>query len=505
MKTNRHYLLLIASFLFLTLQNVKAQRTMTIITDGAAISSEVSETTKSEIITVVKQVMNNYYNVASFWDPNNEVFDEEKYTTFISLFSGSARVYEDIANKPTNIEYAVYANNVFQFMQEEGVQFDIENAYLNSISKDESGFYVAELDIDKIVYVGLDKDNFPVKFGDGRRYKLNVKIDMPDYDLTSAKIQSITGQEAAKRVKTSSYVAANFFYGLGGFIVGAPNEFGGNFGELTSTSASTLGAQLLFRKALNTKEALWWHFGVGAQQHSLATSFNNFDNSSLTADQKAESEYTKAFKNGASPQVYNVEDGKPLQGVLTINGVDESLENINIITVDVPIGITMRLNRTFSSRIFFDISAVPSYSLSSSGKTKGNPTGVIIPNSKHFPSIDQIKASPDGEARLAKYNIGSDFNFEDNTVTTTSNFGLGIQLSPTYQYDISFNYGIEIGFNLWYNVLSLTAVNNTSDAYLGQLFDNNSEVAKTSILEDYFKGANPYYASIKLGFFYKLN
>ena len=140
-------------------------------------------------------------------------------------------------------------------MQEEGVQFDLENAYLNSIEIDESGFYIADIDIEKVVFIGLNQDNFPTRFGDeGRRYALNMKMNFADYDITASRIQSIVGEEAAKRVATAAYLSANFHYGLGSFIEGTPTNNGNVFGTLTDKSASVLGTQLLFRKALNSKE-----------------------------------------------------------------------------------------------------------------------------------------------------------------------------------------------------------------------------------------------------------
>jgi hypothetical protein len=485
---------------------ITAQKTVNVITDGAAVSAEIPEQTKDEIIDVIKEMLNRYYNIASFWDENNEAFDEEKYTEFISLFSGSARVYEDIADEPTNIEYSVYANNVFQYLQEEGVQFLLENVYLNSIEVDESGFYVANLDMDKIVFVGLDEDNFPVKFGDGKRYTLNVKIDMPDYDVKAAKIQAITGEEAAKRIKTAGYLTGNFHYGLGSFIEGEANSIGQSFNGLTNKSSSVLGFQLIYRKALNQGEKIWLHAGIGAQQHTLSSNYDNFNNSELPGSETSQSPFLGAFVNGEDRSPYVIENGQELLGSVTINRIDESSEVLTLLTIDVPIGVSFRVSRTFKSRAFIDLSIVPSYSLTSSGVSKGKPVGVTLPESVHFPSVETILAEPDGQERLDNYAFtGADFEYNDNDITAASNFGLGIQLSPTYMYDISFKYGIEVGLNLWVNALSILASNDSSNGYLKEKYGGDTFQTKTSILEDYYNGVMPYYASLKVGFFYKIN
>ena len=507
MKTFLNFLVLTCCIICLSIINLQGQRTIPVINDGAAIGAGVDEATKNQILEVVQELMNKYYNIAGFWDEVNESFDEDKYTEFISIFSSSARVFDDTSDDPSNIDYSLYANNVYQYLQDDGVQFDLENCYLNSIDLDDSGFYVAVLDIDKIVYVGLDKNNFPIKLGDGKRYALNVRIDMPSYDVTEARIEFIKGEEAAKRVATPTYISGNFHYGLGGYIAGTPNAIGESFGDLTETSASVLGFQFLLRKALSAKENMWFHIGAGVQQHSLSTGFNNFDNASLTADQRSRAPFDGALMNGPMPSAYTTEDGAPLQGNLTINSINSAVEDLEILTIDVPIGITMRLNKTYSSRVFLDVSVVPSYNFMSSAISKGSPVGVEIPDSKHFPSIAAIEAQADGAERLSEYTFsGEQKQFTDNGITGAPKFGLGVQLSPTYQYDFDFRYGIEVGINLWYNVLSITESNNSSNGYLKEDYlTNKSFQTTTSLLEDYFSGVNPYYASLKVGFFYKLN
>jgi hypothetical protein len=120
--------------------------------------------------------------------------------------------------------------------------------------------------------------------------------------------------------------------------------------------------------------------------------------------------------------------------------------------------------------------------------------------------VENILAQSDGQERLDNYAFsGGDFEYNVNDITLANNFGLGVMLSPTYMYDISFKYGIEVGVNLWYNALSLLASSDSSEGYLKSEYGNQSFGTKTSILEDYYNGVSPYYASIKVGFFYKIN
>ena len=79
---------------------INAQRTITLISDGVAVSTGIDDATKDQVLVEAQKLLNSYYEIADFWDSNREQFDEDKYTSFISLFSGSARVYDDIQTSP---------------------------------------------------------------------------------------------------------------------------------------------------------------------------------------------------------------------------------------------------------------------------------------------------------------------------------------------------------------------------------------------------------------------
>lgn len=497
MKTLRVYPL-IFTFTFITL-GLFGQKSVNIQRDGMVVDSEIDDETRDKILEVIDNIVNRYYNIANFWNEDNSSFDEDKYTQFIGLFSGSAQVYDDISQDPSNIEYAVYANNVYQYMQDEGVQFELDNIYINSLDY-ENGFYLAELDMEKIIYVGLNKDNFPVKFQDGKRYTLNVKIDMPDYDVTEARIQSILGEEKAVRTKKPSILSGNLSAGAGIYTLSGANTVGEQF-SFNSNNVLTYGFHLLYRRALNDGEKLWFHIGVGVQNNTLNSAFEYVGSGVTTPSDLLSSPFTEALMNGAIPTAYLEENGEQLMGKLIVDNFDDGAENLNIFMVNVPIGLSFRAMRTFKSRFFIDVTVVPSYGLSSSGKLSGTPDGLFIPDSDYFPSINEILASPNGEDRLNEYRgLYTEASTFSRDVTIENPFTLGVMLSPSYQYDISFNYGVEIGVNLWYNVLSLTnSSNNITEAFL-----QNDASTSSSILQNYFSNVNPVHGSLKIGFFYKL-
>ena len=84
-----------------------------------------------------------------------------------------------------------------------------------------------------------------------------------------------------------------------------------------------------------------------------------------------------------------------------------------------------------------------------------------------------------------------------------STFSLGLLISPTYTYDIDDTYGIELGLNLWYNILPLfKEPEEPTSGYLKSIITNNNT---KSLLETYFKNVKTGLASFKIGFFYKID
>lgn len=155
------------------------------------VSMKIDQETQEKITDVVYGVVQKYGNTANFWDETFETFDDDKYAEFMALFGGTATVVNDIGSVNTILHYSDYAALVFKTLQIKGVPFELENVEIESIEIDDTGFYVANVAFEKVVYVALTKKDKFYQIKNGKKIKLNMKIDMPDYLISDARIQSI--------------------------------------------------------------------------------------------------------------------------------------------------------------------------------------------------------------------------------------------------------------------------------------------------------------------------
>ena len=159
------------------------------------IDENIDQELKNEIIKAIDKTFVDYAEYANFWDYTFETFDDRKYSDFMRLFSGTAVVYNDIASDPNTIHYSTYASLAFKNLQINGIPFEIKNIRINSIEIDDSGYYVADVDFEKVIHVILNKKNKAIEVPKGRKLKLNMRIDMPNYLISDTRIQSIQLQK----------------------------------------------------------------------------------------------------------------------------------------------------------------------------------------------------------------------------------------------------------------------------------------------------------------------
>ena len=159
------------------------------------IDESIDQELKNEIIKAIDKTFTDYTEYANFWDYTFETFDDRKYSDFMRLFSGTAVVYNDIASEPNTLHYSKYASLAFKNLQINGIPFEIKNIRINSIQIDDSGYYVADVDFEKVIHVILNKRNKAIEVPKGRKLKLNMRIDMPNYLISDTRIQSIQLQK----------------------------------------------------------------------------------------------------------------------------------------------------------------------------------------------------------------------------------------------------------------------------------------------------------------------
>lgn len=468
-----------------------------LIKDYMEVDPEIDDDKQLEIIEMATKIINDYNKSASFLDDETGAFSDEKYADFIDLFSGSAKVYDDLMKKPTNIDYSIYADKVFQYMKEVGVRFSLNNVYVENIIYDNTGFYVINLDVEKIMYNGLDDSNYPVDFKNGKTFNLKMKIDMPDYDISQAKIQGLAGEEISVVKQTVSNMSLTGFYGYGLSVSKKSTDPG--FSDDLKTDLFSFGGEFDYRRSLNANQSLFLLAGVRAQQHNFNTVLEGiFDTVPDNINAKL---------NGAPPVNMIVESTK------TLSNVTDASENMNTLFVEVPLGISYRLVNKFNYDLFLDAAIVPMFSVNSGGKIGAQMEFVNLPSDlSNFPVDPTTQESYDADVEALKnYLAGNqevlDIYFPseklDKNVNTSPNFSLGFLLAPTLHYDLNFRYGIEFGVSYWMNILPLFQdKSDKKDELFGNYISGN-DPTYPSIIENFYEGVTASTVAVKLGIFYK--
>lgn len=492
-------------FLFLTvfiLSAFGAFAQIKIYEEGSYIKAELNEEQKDEIMAATTKILNEYARVATFRDDNNN-FSDNSYTEFVSLFSGSAEVYDDLAKKDAqNINYASYADKVFQYMQGTGVKFELNETYLDEITFDSSGFYVVNLSFEKIMFNGLNEDNEIVNYpNNGKSIDLKMKVEIPEYDLSDASIVGVTGEAKKVKVESANMISADLNYHLGNITKTATTLSSGFVDDLP-VSYNSYGVDVVFRKSINNKKSLYFLAGA-----SLA--FNNF-NTTLNSYQGEFPSTINTLEGGTNYLLSGFTEGsaKSLRTILPNSG-NELNEQLQVIDVQIPLGVSLRILEAYNYDLFLDIAAVPIYSISSSGGYTGDLAFQNFPVDRElFPQkyVDYVLDNFADGVIIDEY-IGTS-NFNEELVEVANKFSAAVQVTPLFHYKFNFNMALELGLNVSYNFLPYFAneTNHLGDSTRVELADLTtiSGAQNPSVLQQNFKNVGVLRYGARVGMVFRL-
>ncbi len=495
---NLKYLFAVVFLLFF----LGASAQIRIYEEGSYIKAEINEEQKEEIMAASTNILNQYIKVASFRDENDN-FSDDSYTEFVGLFSGSAEVYNDLVKKDAqNINYASYADNVFQYMQGTGVKFELNETYLDEITYDSSGFYVVNLSFEKIMFNGLDEDfeivNYP---NNGKSIDLKMKIEIPEYDLSDASIVGITGEAAKVKVESANMISADFNYHLGNVLKTATILSPGWTDDLP-VAYNSFGVDVVYRRSLNNKKSLY--FLIGA---SLA--FNNFNTDLVGYRGELPTNIGVDYGGDAVDALGNPVSGSESSNITVLDQGNTLNEQLQVIDVQVPLGVSLRILEAYNYDFFVDLAVVPTYSISSSGSYSGNLSFLNIPSNidrfgqQLLDALDQDIA--DGTVDPAY--VGS-INYDNELVEVANQFSAAAQITPLFHYKFNFNMALELGLNVSYNFLPYFAneTNHLGNGERVELIDLTSIAGaqNPSVLQNNYRNVGLIRYGARIGIVFKL-
>lgn len=155
---------------------------------------------------LAKRCLAEYQFSCNLIDKKGKV-SQESINRFLELFWSNAKVWNDLVEKPYMIDVKDYTTQAFVFLEKVGLQGGITD-YLSLSRKDDywvyeqldsadlvNNYYVYEWVFKKEVFNGLDSQNNPVQYPDGRQFYMKATI--------SASL--VTGRAHILKIRPYSY------------------------------------------------------------------------------------------------------------------------------------------------------------------------------------------------------------------------------------------------------------------------------------------------------------
>lgn len=497
-KMKKHYILQFL-FVFMTILifSHKGQAQIKVYEEGSYIKVELKEEQKDEIMAATTKIINKYAQVATFRDDNNN-FSDQSYAEFVGLFAGSAEVYDDLAKKDGgNINYATYADKVFQYLQGTGVKFELNNTYLDEITYDSSGFYKIQVSFEKIMFNGLNEDNELINFpNNGKPVELTMTIEVPEYDLSQATILNVLGEARKVKTETASMISADFNFHLGN-VSKTMSEIAPGFANDLPVTYNSFGVDVAYRRSLNNKKSIYLLAGASLGFHNFSMDLSSFDGG-------GRSDISGLQGPADIPNLYLIQASSS-----TLDSDDNNLvEDLRVIDVQVPIGLSLRLVETYNWDIFVDVAVVPTFIISSTGEYSGQTKFFRLPEDKDWsPEFEaEVLARLAAGIEIPEY-FGLQQGFDDEQAEVANKFSAAAQISPVFHYKFNFRMALEVGLNVSYGFLPYFQ-NETN--HLGPepsellLITETAGARNPSILQNNYKNVSIFRYGAKIGVVFRL-
>lgn len=490
--------------------NVQAQNERELIpVDFSHTTSVLDKPTLDQLKSTTEAVMALYQLNADFKDQSTDELSLEKLEIMNSLFSRNALIVNDLARKPYNINSSDYIDLIMVHLDDYGVDFKVSEIYCEEIKNNGAGYYIANVYMKKTMYIGLLDNNQIKIYNSGRDLNLKFSVLIPEYDLRDGQISSISADDIQVAIMTDmkSYSFDPFYswgtlYGRQIVNEAHTNVIGG-----FQPQVSKVGISAFYRKNLPNKQKLFWHAGLRVNRYNFITKINSFNSEGSTIFGYGTTIDTVRFVHhtidGIGVQTGANGDELPIS-VVKISSLENASENLTAWGIQAPLGISMLLQEGFSSRIHLDVSLVPEVRFGLNGRIDGQIKGTQFPIDDSFPDLVNFNQNAQ--------QITSDeyVELEDFSEIITSNepsFALGLMLSPSYQFLNNFNSGLELGLDIFIDLLPAFKEKAYENDFLTGTDNVNEGVSinrRNAIHEDLFKASRVLSYGFKIGYYYEI-
>jgi hypothetical protein len=324
------------------------------------VADGISDNARDSLIDFATVLINKYAELGTLLDRNSEV-NEKSVEKFRKLFYASAELQADYRENPSEKYNTVaeYTAEVYKRLRFEGVKFKIESAVILGMQYDQAGIYTLNLKVTKLIFNPLNDNGVVRSIASGKRTTQFFTLSCEEgsiHNLRIYKIKGVASKTAASYVRYSGVTAGA---GEQKFNI-TPSQLW----ETTHKSPSSLAVtaepvisagfefstnRLPFNRSGNKNVFL--NAGIFIDRVSILTKIDEFGIDFFSAD--------------ASDTDNNI-----LMYLRKVSKLSAT-EKMNLTSVSVPVGFSMRLKSTSLTDFFIGIKLRPGFVISANGSMTG--------------------------------------------------------------------------------------------------------------------------------------
>ncbi len=449
-------------------QEVQIKPTLTINSEFYDNPQSISTDTTAMLIEQCQLILDKYSSIADFIDLSSGTVSSDKSVAWSGLFTTGARVINDISLKPEMIHHADYADNVYEYLFEDGVSFRINDLILEELGYNASGFLYARITMEKLVNTYYE-GSIARYNSKGRKINLRFDLEFPPNDLTYGKITQILSLGGIKEdVDRYSVLSLSIGGGVGKLNLESNLQANNLLFNDPKVNSVNYGAELLYRYGIGKSKRLFIALALGVDVINFNTNELSF----------------RGILKSQDPINYGILDGS--NEIDTLNNVsidnlkypvtntsNRNFEILSMIRIKPGIGVSYKLLDKSNHNFYIDALFMINYASVISGARRINSSDVyLIPNSSNFPSYDELGKNVD------------EFEYYFNPVEGStnaelkSNFSYGLAITPYYQFDINIVWGIQIGLEYYLGLSDFFQHSQDGTITDGELFDKGFSSSK---------------------------
>lgn len=340
----------------------KAQN-CTLIDGSSVFPNDINVDTLAMIESLICGALDKYRTTASLIDSTTGSVTGNSTSKFQRLFSsGSSLHLSDYREYPENIEVANYREDVFKFFRNTGINFELTNPRIKSISYDPDGFYYVVVKATKEVPEYLEDETYELKKSNRKRsFELEFTYLIVERTMGEPLIEKAISTSIVKPEERKSVIS--FGPNVSSGLVSGTQLTGYEYITDHTALGSTLGlgfqVDLIFNsltKHRASKKPLFLAVGLSLQTFTLEAEATNLLDTSIIST------------NDHDPKGIQLQ-GKQFREISSLK------DQIPIKLIGLPLGIEYRVTKTKNNKLelFLGGKIVPTYLLKShsSFDTKG--------------------------------------------------------------------------------------------------------------------------------------